>query len=120
MSDQHEAGEAQSSDIAEPDSDTQANGNAIDVGQAHTASEADHHAEPVREPKYQVYPTRFYILGVFCLAAFDQVGVTVLRCLLNRLTLIAQNLVWITFSPIAQSAMQYYGALQCHGCQRSV
>ena len=44
---------------------------------------------PVK-PAYVVYPQRFYVLFVFSLLAFNQ-------CM-----------IWLTFSPIAQSAKQYY------------
>ncbi|CAF1461788.1 unnamed protein product [Adineta steineri] len=39
---------------------------------------------------YRVYPQRFYVLTVFCLLSFNQ------------------NLIWLTFSPIARSTETYY------------
>jgi FLVCR family MFS transporter len=40
---------------------------------------------------YRLYPQRFYVLFVFFLLSFDQ------------------NLIWLTFSPIARNAEIYYG-----------
>jgi hypothetical protein len=46
---------------------------------------------PAEPPIYIVYPRRFYVLFVFSFLAFNQ-------CL-----------IWLTFSPIARNAEQYYG-----------
>ena len=40
---------------------------------------------------YRLYPQRFYVLFVFSLLSFNQ------------------NVIWLTFSPIARNAEKYYG-----------
>jgi hypothetical protein len=45
---------------------------------------------PIETSAYLAYPGRFYILFVYAFLCFNQ------------------NLIWLTFSPIARSAEEYY------------